>query len=661
MALFLFFGGFLKYTTRRRHSTGRLNKSFFARELSYSLATLAAHYLKEIEFKKNDGDLFKQLEKPVADLEDELSGNIDFTGKLATVKNKLFQGNASLNNLSADVSWLIRKENFSPLIEAYPREKIGKILIPVDISYQAPGSKETIEENYVYALQVKVVANLIPVLSRFTLYVNDALCGDEAERFNLVTNDMYGKLKNSNYRPWVLDNGNAGSSSFPARFSEIINSPLGLVYMGGGKIVLGNCRGWNIPGEYGEGFHLLAEGRGDGLYTTGFIGDMALLNWETGLCDDTSDSASKFWYELIRDGFADQVKKSSIFRLMGTDLIKSPTLVFGDVYSLTLCAKAFKEGTDFYGPLPFCGSQARLDDISAGGSEDFDIGHFSDVVGNISLDTYNSDYASSLTEVPYNRALSYIITNYQNPDPMDSGIISTSDPLYDFIKGEAIDSGAAEAIPDPYSNIFSDVSDLNEMKKILEKLQIPGARAIKTIELNDGEKLLNRLKNEGFLDGNELDLNGWLYVKSDSGFEIENGLQLKSHGGIILEKGNIQLSNYIKSDTGEFILHLVTLDGNIELSSGVGGDMNVSLVAAGDGSGKGQVKFSGSANSNLPTINGNVAMQRLANGSLNSSAARGVEIKYFKELAALPDRSADDMSEKPLLMFSLKEEPELLE
>jgi hypothetical protein len=54
-------------------------------------------------------------------------------------------------------------------------------------------------------------------------------------------------------------------------------------------------------------------------------------------------------------------------------------------------------------------------------------------------------------------------------------------------------------------------------------------------------------------------------------------------------------------------------------------------------------------------------MQRLANGSLNSSAARGVEIKYFKELAALPDRSADDMSEKPLLMFSLKEEPELLE
>lgn len=52
MALFLFFGGFLKYTTRRRHSTGRLNKSFFARELSYSLATLAAHYLKEIEFKK---------------------------------------------------------------------------------------------------------------------------------------------------------------------------------------------------------------------------------------------------------------------------------------------------------------------------------------------------------------------------------------------------------------------------------------------------------------------------------------------------------------------------------------------------------------------------------------------------------------------------------
>lgn len=661
MALFLFFGGFLKYSTSRRHTTGKLNKAYLARELSFSVATLAAHHLKEIELKKQDGELYKQLALPISQMKKDVSEKIKFTGDLASLMQKLITGSSGLNNLSCEVSWRLKKDRFEPLIEAYPREKTGSILIPVTVTYQLPGSRTTTSEDYLYSVKMKVAANIVPILSRFSLYIQDALCGEGEERFNQVHTDVYGNLKASTYRPWVVDNGNSGGSSFPRRFAEIMESPIGLVYLGGGKVVLGVCRGWNIPGKYGEGFHLMAEGRGDGLYTTGFIDNMALMNWETGLCNDISDDSARFWWELIKDGFDDMSRRNSIFRLMGTDMSRSPTLVFGDVYSRTFCAKAFKEGNDFYGPLPYVNSQERFVDICSGGSEDFDIGYFKSVVGNISRADYNSEYASCLMEVPYNRALGYIVTNHKNPKPMNSGVIAKSDPLYDFIEGKAVSKGIAEKIPEPYSTVYSDISDLAQMKKMLEKIGVPGKRALKTIELKKGDKLIDQLKKEGFLKNGKLDISGWLHIKSKEKVVIDQALQLESHGGIVIESGNLALKNSVKAAAADYLLHLVVLDGNIEVAESIGGEQSVSLIAAGNGSDKGQVKFFGSINSNVPIIKGNLAMQRLAKGSLSSNAARGVEVKYCKDLAALPGKTSENLSEKALLMFGLEPEPELIE
>jgi hypothetical protein len=472
---------------------------------------------------------------------------------------------------------------------------------------------------------------------------------------------MYGNLKNSDYRPWVIDNGNSGVANFPSRFSEIIDSPVGLVYLGGGKVVLGVSRGWNIPGQYAEGFHLMAEGRGDGIYTTGFIGNMGLLNWETGLCNDLSDDSARFWWELIKDGYDDLSRRNSIFRLMGTDQNRSPTLVFGDVYGRTLCAKAFKEGNDFYGPLPYVNNQARFEDICSGGSEDFDIGYFKSVVGNISRSEYNSEYASSLLEVPYNRSLSYIITNHNNPKPMNSGIIPVSDPLYDFIEGKAVTKGFADKIPEPYASMYSDISNLNNMKKILSKIGVPGERAIRSLELKIDENLVERLAIEGFLKDGKLDINGWLHIKSNKEIVLENSLELLSHGGIVVEGADIIIENTVKGGADNFLLHLVALNGNIDVDSSVGGELSVSLIAAGDSSDKGQVRFKGDINSNLPIIKGNLAMAKLNKSNFAQNVSRGVEVKYSPELSALPGKISEEMSEKALLMFGIETKPELLE
>ncbi|HQB83223.1 MAG TPA: hypothetical protein PLR50_07000, partial [Candidatus Rifleibacterium sp.] len=114
------------------------------------------------------------------------------------------------------------------------------------------------------------------------------------------------------------------------------------------------------------------------------------------------------------------------------------------------------------------------------------------------------------------------------------------------------------------------------------------------------------------------------------------------------------------SDGGAFLLNLVTLDGNITIDSALGGELEVALTACG-AAGKGQVKFPGNSGSNNVKIKGNVAMRTIAGGSLNTAAARGVEIAYDRRLAALPGQSSAAGSEQELLMFSLKGTPQLVE
>ena len=666
MALLVAFGAFIKYSTSRQYATKKLNRVLLAREFSAALATLACHQLSQKDLKQKDSRLVNRLSLPISEMDREATEKISFIEPGRALVAKLAEANSELRDLSWEISWQLRKDDFKPCLAAYPREKIGVVRLPILISYQQPGTKEKITEDYLYTANLKVVANLMPVLSRFSLYVEDAVAGEGPDRFNKVETNAQGNLLPScQFKPWVLDNG-SGDAKFPERFDSIISSGRGLVYLGGGRLNLGIARGWNEPGKYGEGFHLFAEGRGDGLYTTSFIGPLALMNWETGLCNDVSDDSTIFWWELIKDGFDEMSKASSIFRLNGTDQEKSPTLVLGDVMARTLCARAYRESSENFGPLPYVNNDDKFADYTSGQSEVFDISYFMSQYqkanGSLSRGRYNSDFASCLIEVPFNRALAYIITNFKAAHPLDTGAIPNGDPLAEFANGKAVTNGRAHKVPAPYDNVFSGVGDLKKMGEFLtaERLQIPGNRCSRVIELAKGQNLLTALEQRGLLQKDKLDLNGWVLVKTKENLSIDKPLRLDSHGGIIVEQGDIDIKSAIRSDGGAFLLNLVTLDGNITIDSSLGGELEVAMTACGT-AGKGQVKFPGNSGSNTIKIKGSVAMRTIAGGSLNTAAARGVEISYDRRLAALPGQSSAAGSEQELLMFSLKDTPQLVE
>mgnify|MGYP007061389629 CR=1 FL=1 len=666
LALLVFFGAFIKYSSSRQYATKRLNRILLAREFSAALANLACHHLREKELHNLSGKLVKSLEKPISAMSGSSSDKIVFTPFISQLVRRLEAANSELNEISWQVNWEVKKDDFKSINSAYPREKAGLIRIPIVVEYLAPASREKITEEYLYTIKIKVVANLIPVLSKFTLYVKDARSGRDEERFNLVVNDENGKLLETAYRPWVLKNSN--DSSFPENFADFVKSSRGLVYMGGGRVNLGIARGWS-DGPYGEGFHLLGEGRRDGFYKIGELGPMSLLNCETGLCKtDYNNADSVSWYDLIKSGYAEMSAKASLFKLFGSDQERSPTIVFGNIAARTICGKAYRESHENFGPLPYTYDDGQYEDYKSAGGEDFDISYFINNYADqnngaaLSRSQYNRDYASCLIEVPYNRALGYILTNYNSAWPLDSGRIPPSDPLHDFISGKAVEKGLTEKIPPPFSTIYDEIQHLSAMKAVLNQIRIPGDRGMADVVLPRGEKLVALLQKRGYLaDDKKLDLNGWLHISAPDGkIVIDESLRLISHGGIVLEEGDIEVKNSVKADGGRFLLNLVAKKGNIIIDSSVNGELDVGLTAAGDGSDVGQVKFAGNGSSAPVTIKGNVAMQRIAAGTVAGACSRGVNIVYAEELAALPRQAAGSGSEQPLLMFSL-EFPRLLD
>lgn len=159
----------------------------------------------------------------------------------------------------------------------------------------------------------------------------------------------------------------------------------------------------------------------------------------------------------------------------------------------------------------------------------------------------------------------------------------------------------------------------------------------------------------GFLNNGKLDLNGWVHVRSALPLSINRPLSLASHGGIVLERGNIEISETVRSDGDKYFLNLVTLAGDISVLSTASGKMNLGLTA------NGQVRIAGSACTKAPEIIGNIAMRQIKAGSLSDSMARGVDLIYCEQLAARPFRPSENGSEKPLLTFSINRHPRLIQ
>jgi hypothetical protein len=623
-----------------------------ARELSLSLATFATHHLSIKEVNNSGGLLQKTLSMPLSQMPTETSEKIVFPAELSDPVKAVIESNSELRNLSYSLSWQLRKADFQPLLASYPREKKGQIRIIVVVYYNAPGTNTSIREDYQYKADVTVAANIVPVLSKFTLYVKDALDGEPKDRFNKVSTDVSGNLKGSSFRPWKLKNSD--STDAPDRFDELIKSSVGLVYLGGGNIVLGLTRGWRTPGEFSEGFHFYNEGKSPSLYTVLWHGFSALLFWESGLCNDQSDPDGRLWFDLIKEGFEKEARYNSAFRLLGTDQEKSPTLVLGDVFARLQCTKVFKSKQSA-NILPFAGNDSTFNQLKTGGSSrEKDISFLISQVGEMSRAQYNAKYASQIWDVPYNRGLGHIIGKHKYPLPQAAPEIVSADPISAFVTGDATKTGLAHKVPQPFSNLVPG-ADLKAMDRFLGAMMIPNGRNAWEIDLGGSRSLLTELEDKGFFRNGYLDLNGWLYVKGGGGASFDKLVKLRTHGGIVFETGSVTISQNIVSESKTHILNLVTMNGDIIVSQSLNGELDAGLTA------KGQVIVQGAFGAAPVKINGNVAMGKIKAGSLDSSMARGLDIVYFSSLAAIPNSGGSKPDSQPILMYGIDKFPVLID
>lgn len=652
IALLLAFSGFFRFSLDRRYVTRKLNRVLLAREFSNSIALLAAHQLRCRHIHDSMDSFTRNLSTSFADMPGHAEGRIEFVSELKSTIKELVAAGSELKNLSYRVRWLISKKDFQPGLAAYSCEKSGLVRLLIETTYSPPGFNSTITEEYLYTLDVVVSLNIVPILSKFSLYVKDAVAGEGKDRFNKVLTDKSGNLKSAQLRPWVLQNGDSGGK-IGNRLIDIVRSPRGLVYLGGGAVILANARAWGEHGDFSEGFHLYKQGRAGSMYTVAWLGNTALINWEAGICDDVSEGDCKLWHDMVKDGFADELKHNSTFRLMGTDKKPSPTLVFGDVFTRTMCCRIFKASNRAFGLLPFAGDDAAFNHFKSGDDPKKDISFFISQVGNVSRKYYNVNYASRLWELPYNRAIGYLISEHRVPDPVTAKQLQSCSLLQDLVSGKAMNNKNAHKVPEPFDKIFSGVSQLSAQETILEKSEVPGKRTALTVTVEEAISLNQLLEKEGFLKNGKLDLNGWLYIENSAPMSINRQIQLMSHAGIVVKNSDVTVSAKVSSESDRFFLNLVVLDGDVIIRDNSAEKLNLALT-----SGR-QVKIV-SAGGQPAKIRGNMAMRQIRAGTLPELFASGLELEYEEKLSVLPFEKNEAEQQKVMMHF-IGWEPRLVE
>jgi len=682
-ALLLIGGWFIKYMLMQNRAVHRQAQQRIANVLANSLAQLATQKLQQGIFLKPDHELVKYLQKPRDSMGDLARSAVPAialdsdTPDLSSVVTELIRPLSDHGAFTYEIRCECRQADFEPLFPKYPREKTGIIHLFVTIRYKKNDGPEYSEE-YQYAIRVKVTSALIPVLSKFTMYIEDALEGSPDRspwRFNLTTTDVSGNLRTgSQVVPWVLSNGDDQISVNSLTLDSLVKGKRGLIYLGGGKMYLNLARGWPSPGKYSEGFHLFKNGKGDGLYTIEWLddaGEIPLLGWDLGTTFDTTSPGAREWWSIIsKSRLAQLARFNSIFRLFGTDTKKSPTLVLGEVYRSYISAKAVKDGkkrfpAGFFSHIP--GYSTANPDLGYWQEylaqqplpENDNISTFTqcikssermtyfDPTSAASLNQFNQKYASDLGYSPYNLSLAVMVTNNNQAFPLHS---LQESPLTALMNTNPLPAPATlHAIPAPFDGICT-AQSLKTISPFITAIQVPGKRTTWVLPAGNGQQdIWTHLKARGLLkDNNKLDLNGWVYVPGTTNMTVNQNLDVTSNGGIVLEKGNITISNKINATFGSTfkVLQLVTLNGNIILD--INGPVQAGLTAP-----NGCVTVS---NKGRPQIKGAVAMKRFD----ISSASQGADLEYATSLAALPgldQTSQDDSSEKALLSFNVDPTP----
>lgn len=744
VALLIVLGSYMKTTTSRLYTTNKLSDTTFAREFANSLSILSIHYLKNDLLKKSDNVLRKTLSAPLRSMTNE-SGPIEISGGLL---NHLKEKSGLKSVELSDFHWEVHKSDFKTIDNnrdpAYPCEKSGIIHIFMEIAYNLPGMKKKNKEKYHFVSDINVVANLLPVLSKFNLYIEDALNGNSNDslRFNVVETKASGDLKDTSKAvPWVLNNG-VGINEKKYTYADLVEDKRGFVYLGGGTrnnpIKLGVARGWadeGATGRYGEDFHFFLnyykdingtydpeahyrDHENEGYWRTLDYwspedNGVGVLTADVGLCNDFNEDYLCFWHDQIIDGFDEVARYNSIFRLYGTDTPGNqfPTLVLGYVDSMFASMRAFRivdqgisESLSYFNDYDFyiaIGAQENLSPEELELFYQIDITSFTNSYkerfgGEIKYDDYKDRYGAAVRSYAYNNDYVYSLDR-RHAWPL--GELVVDENLINLCKADYNGKLAVE-VPNTdkakYRDIYGDDVDLTKLDKLIPQNFIggdydsdnvenkriayylkllseePDYKPLNTIVSNSdevNEHFKNFLTFKGVLENNALDLNGWVYIdnKNDEIKEINIGssdtdLKILSNGGIILSEGDINIKGNIKSSSEsdpDSIPHLtiMALNGDIKVDNSVE-RIDASLIAK-----NGQVNLKGSysATSEL-TVSGNIVMKNTVEGDVadNEGLKRGLTLKYRTELSAIPyNGGGEARSEKPLLMFNLKENPKM--
>ena len=705
LVLMILLASFFKSTTSRVHTTKKLGDTMLARELANSLAILSNHYIKNVELNKKNGELIKLLNKPIDKIESG-EGKIkegDLKSYFGEIYTNLLE-KSGLNKIALkELCWKIYKGDFTALQvngknSPYPREKKGLVRIYMKFSYLLPGTKSPITEDYLFYSEIKVVANIIPVLSKFSLYIENAfdnkIISDAdvlSSYFNVVDTTEGGELNTDSPRPWVINNGN---NAVFEDYKDYIADKRGLIYLGGAThdtpIILGIARGFTnvTQGDFGEDFHFFKNGS-SGYWKTlddwgktnesDETGDTAILEANIGLCNDTSENFSK-WQSNFGAGYDKLSRYNSIFRLYGTDKDISPTFVYGYVNSMCGSVRAFKKGFfDSTGKTTWKICKLiffdhEIDYLNAcgcgGGNENDnnfeDIGTYLEMKDslmsfytsflsktgedNLSYSDYVEKYSTRVISNRYNKDFTYYMAKTKGKTPADQQY--PLDFCSDLIKGDVKklcenkeDNDLFLSVPNAdgvaeFRNIYSKSINLEKLDEFLVPEKLGFDISSNNSRIGFYKKFEDKKDNlEDYLKAKGLLKDKNLDLNSWVYIENEIGKEISLDNYTVLSQGGIIVSN------GNIVLK-----GNLNCKPGahltvvaLKGDITIegsvenldaSLIAGG-----GQVKLEGSEKNQKLKIKGNIVMKTISSSNNKidcSKMRRGLFLTYNPDLSAIP-------------------------
>jgi hypothetical protein len=721
---------FYHHMIQQKRFSHRMGQGRMMTKVAYALATLTIHKLKfSPVVNENDGStafpvdpglhrIFSWLAKPLGPsgsmgdldpvpilLSDPATVSLDKV--LGEVVGPLKQPLSHTSDFTFELSVSGREKDFEGCglhANGYAREKRGILHILVKTRFTKENDS-FIAEEFRFASRVKVVSALSPLLSKFSLYVENCaipgspLIGNGNVEYNVVSVDDKG-IPDTTLQPIVLNNDGGANLPVQTTFQDFVTAKRGLVYLGGPDPVILNVARSPLmsppAASTGEEFQFYCNRPNSPTLDPSYcIGDRPSPDGKTsvlvfevpkGVSSSGSPTNSGYydplqkhspWGKLFVDSY--RMTFSSIFRLFGVETLPSPTLVLGNVHSAFLMMRFFKilpagtkpiplEHLDYDDPKsPYNPSSPTPPTVPTFkhkiNTDYFPIAQAYGLSDTSAFDwpTYLRYFSSRVTTFcdqttrNWNAGLRYLFQR-EILDSQDS----FCPKMKPFISLAPIPGEALHQIPEPFQTILAPETGLKDMKPFLDlgtKLQ---RLSYQIDPEGDSTDWISPLKRRGLFSQNKLALNGWVFLRKPFQLEIVEPLEFLCNGGLILEEGNIIIKQGIRPSIGtptrkSVTLQIVALNGNIILDTPTGAEIHANLIAYGPGADTGKIVFSG-----RPKVIGGMAMRKLVCKSEDLATFRGADVAFYPALAALPQAAAEDVSEFPLLTFNFESSPVLL-